>query len=316
MSQRIVTIFGASGFLGRHIVRALAKEGWRIRACSRRPQLAEFLRPYGMVGQIQPFKADVTDANAVRRALIGADAAINLAGIMHGGWGGKRFTATHETGAATVAQIAAECGVGQLVHVSTLGPAGESKSNYAVSKLAGEAAVRAAFPAATILRPSAVFGPEDKFFNRFANLARYAWVLPLIGGGETKLQPAFVGDVAEATKAVLASTASAGETYELGGPEVLSLREIMEMVVRVVDRRRLFAPLPFALAKIGAYPASLLPDPPLTPDQVELLKGDSIVAEGAKGFADLGISPEAAEAIVPSYLWRFRRTGQFEPAAQ
>ena len=315
MAQRIVTIFGASGFLGRHIVRALARDGWRIRACSRRPQLAEFLRPYGMVGQIQPFKADVTDENAVRRAVLGADAVINLAGVLLGGFSGKRFAATHRDGADIVARVAAECGVSRLVHVSALGPVAESASKYAASKLAGEAAVRAAFPGATILRPSTVFGPEDKFFNRFANMARYAWVLPLVGGGETKFQPVFVGDVAEAVKAVLNRADTAGETFELGGPETMSLRDIMEMVARVTERRRLFAPLPFALAKLGSYATALMPDPLLTPDQVEMLKSDSVVSEGAKGFAELGISPEAAEAIVPSYLWRFRRTGQFEAAA-
>lgn len=316
MSQRIVTIFGASGFLGRHMVRALAKDGWRIRACSRTPQLAEFLRPYGTVGQIQPFKANVSNENEVRRAVLGADAVINLAGIMHGGFGGKGFTRTHDEGAGLVARVAAEAGVKQLLHVSALGIRADSKAKYAASKLAGEAAVRAAFPDATIFRPSVVFGQEDQFFNRFANMARYTWVLPLIGGGETKFQPVFVSDIAEAAKVVLANEASKGVTYELGGPEVLSFRQILELIAKVIGRRRLFAPVPFAIAKIGAYPAALLPSPPITPDQVEMLKGDSIVSDGAKGFADLGISPEAPEAIVPGYLWRFRRTGQFEPAPQ
>ncbi len=315
MSQRIVTVFGASGFLGRHFVRALAKDGWRIRACSRRPQLAEFLRPYGMVGQIQVFKADVTDENSVRRTVLGSDAVINLAGVMQGGFGGKRFTATHEEGAGLVARVATEAGVGRLLHVSTLADA-DATARYAVSKAAGEAAVRAAFPGATILRPSAVFGQEDQFFNRFANMARYAWILPLIGGGDTKFQPVFVDDIAAAAVAALNRAGTAGETYELGGPEVLTFRQIMELILKVIDRRRLLAPLPFGLAKLAAYPAALLPNPPLTPDQVEMLKGDSVVAAGAKGFADLGISPEAPEAIVPGYLWRFRRTGQFEPAPQ
>jgi len=316
MSQRIVTIFGAAGFLGRHIVRALAKDGWRIRACSRTPQLAEFLRPYGMVGQIQPFKADIINENEVRRAVLGADAVINLAGIMHGGFGGKRFTAVHDQGAATVARLSAEAGVPRLVHVSALGAHDDSAAKYAKSKLAGERAVREAFPGVTILRPSVVFGQEDQFFNRFANMARYTLVMPLIGGGETKFQPVFVADIAEAVKQVLARAETAGETYELGGPEVMSFRQVIELILKVIGRRRLMAPVPFALAKLGSYPASLLPSPPLTPDQVEMLKGDSIVGEGAKGFAELGISPEAPEAIVPGYLWRFRRTGQFEPAAQ
>ncbi len=316
MSQRIVTIFGASGFLGRHMVRALAKDGWRIRACSRRPQLAEFLRPYGMVGQIQTFKADVTNEAEVRRAVAGADAVINLAGVLHGGFGGKGFTRTHADGAALIALASAEAGVKHLLHVSALGISAESKADYAASKLAGEAAVRAAFPGATIFRPSVVFGQEDQFFNRFANMARFTWFLPLIGGGATKFQPVFVSDVAEAAKVALGREDAKGQTYELGGPEVMTFRQVLELIVKVIGRRRLFATVPFFLAKLGSYPAMLLPNPPLTPDQVEMLKGDSIVGADAKGFADLGISPEAPEAIVPGYLWRFRRTGQFEPAAQ
>lgn len=316
MSGRIVTIFGASGFLGRHIVRALAKEGWRIRAAERHPNLAEFLRPMGMVGQVQPFKADITRPDEVAAAVRGADAVVNLVGVMHGGLGGKRFFAVHEEGARLVASAASAAGAGRLVHMSALGASEASASAYARSKAAGEAAVRAAFAGATILRPSIVFGQEDQFFNRFANMARYTPVLPLIGGGRTKFQPVFVGDVALAVAAALANPKSAGETYELGGPEVLSFRELLELVIRITGRRRLFAPVPFALAKLGAWPAALLlPNPPLTPDQVELLKSDNVVAAGAMGLAELGIAAEAAEAILPSYLWRFRKTGQFEAAA-
>ncbi|BCW91148.1 hypothetical protein sos41_43280 [Alphaproteobacteria bacterium SO-S41] len=315
MSGRIVTVFGASGFLGRHIVRALAKDGWRIRATSRRPQLAEFLRPMGMVGQVQPFKADILDEASVAAAVRGADAVINLAGIMHGGFGGKRFDVIHEEGAARVAAAAKAAGVAHLIHVSALGATAESASHYARSKAAGEVAVKDAFPEAVILRPSTVFGQEDQFFNRFGNLARYTLALPLIGGGATKFQPVFVGDIAAAVAKLVAEPQTAGATYELGGPEVLTFREIMELIVKVTQRRRLLIPLPFFAAKLMAYPASLLPNPPLTPDQVDLLKGDSIVADGAQGFAALGIVPEAAEAIVPSYLWRFRKTGQFEAAA-
>ena len=315
MSGRIVTVFGASGFLGRHIVRALAKAGWRVRAAVRHPNLAEFLRPMGLVGQVQPFKADIARPDEVAAAVRGADAVVNLVGVMHGGLGGKRFFAVHEEGARNVAEAAAAAGVGRLVHVSALGASEDSVSGYARSKAAGETAVRAAFPAATILRPSVVFGQEDQFFNRFANLARYTLILPLIGGGRTKFQPVFVGDVAQAVAAALETPASAGETYELGGPEVLSFRELMELIVRITGRRRLFMALPFALAKLGAYPAALLPKPPLTPDQVDLLKTDNVVAAGAKGLADLGVAAEAAEAILPTYLWRFRKTGQFEATA-
>ncbi len=313
MSGRIVTVFGASGFLGRHVVRALARDGWRIRACSRTPQLAEFLRPMGTVGQIQTFKADLNRDAEIAAAVRGADAVINLVGVMHGGFGGKRFTAVHEDGARRVAEAAAAAGVTTLVHMSALGANAESGSRYARSKAAGEAAVTAAFSTAAILRPSVVFGQEDRFFNRFANMARYTLALPLLGGGETKFQPVFVGDVAAAVAALLKEP-KAG-VFELAGPEVLTFRQIMELIVKVTGRRRLLVPLPFALAKLGAYPMMLLPDPPLTPDQVELLKGDSIMAEGAQGFAALGIVPEAAEAIVPTYLWRFRKTGQFEAAA-
>ena len=315
MSGRIVTVFGASGFLGRHIVRALAKAGWRVRAAVRHPNLAEFLRPMGLVGQVQPFKADIARPDEVAAAVRGADAVVNLVGVMHGGLGGKRFFAVHEEGARNVAEAAAAAGVARLVHMSALGASEDSVSGYARSKAAGETAVRAAFPAATILRPSVVFGQEDQFFNRFANLARYTLILPLIGGGRTKFQPVFVGDVAQAVAAALETPASAGQTYELGGPEVLSFREVLELIVRITGRRRLFVALPFALAKLGAYPAALLPNPPLTPDQVDLLKTDNVVAAGAKGLADLGVAAEAAEAILPTYLWRFRKTGQFEATA-
>ena len=315
MSGRIVTVFGASGFLGRHIVRALAKDGWRIRAAARQPQLAEFLRPMGMVGQVQPFKANIQDEASVAAAVRGADAVVNLVGIMHGGFGGKRFDAIHEEGAGRVAAAARAAGASHLIHVSALGAKAESPSRYARSKAAGEAAVRDAFPDAAILRPSTVFGQEDQFFNRFANMARYTLALPLVGGGETRFQPVFVGDIAAAVAKLLAEPHPTGATYELGGPEVLTFREIMELIVKVTQRRRMLLPLPFFAAKLMAYPMALLPNPPLTPDQVELLKGDSIVGEGAKGFAALGIVPEAAEGIIPSYLWRFRKTGQFEAAA-
>lgn len=315
MAQRIVTVFGGSGFLGRHVVRTLAKAGWRIRVAVRHPNLAEFLRPAGMVGQVQPFKADVTDLMSVRAAVAGADAAINLVGVMHGGWGGARFDAVHQEGAQTVATACTEAGVGQLIHVSALGASSDSGSHYARSKAAGEAAVREAFPTATIFRPSAVFGPEDQFFNRFANMARYTLAMPLIGGGETRFQPVYVGDIAAAMRNALAGEKDDGTTYELGGPETMTFKQVIEMILRVTQRRRLLIPLPFFAAKIGAYPMALLPRPPLTPDQVELLKGDAIATEGTPGFAALGVQPVSPEAVIPTYLWRFRRAGQFEAAA-
>lgn len=315
MASRIVTVFGGSGFLGRHVVRCLAKDGWRIRVAVRNPALAEFLRPAGMVGQIQPFRADVTDPVSVRAATNGADAVVNLVGTMQGGFGGNRFNAVHQDGAGNIGIAAAEAGVRQLVHVSALGASAESRSHYARSKAAGEAALREAFPAATILRPSTVFGPEDKFFNRFANMARYTLALPLIGGGATRFQPVFVGDVATAVRASLDGSRDDGSIYELGGPEILTFREVLELILKVTQRRRLLVPLPFFAATIAAYPMSLLPGAPLTPDQVQLLRSDSVVSEGAKGFAELGIRPVSPEAQLPGYLWRFRRAGQFEAAA-
>jgi NADH dehydrogenase len=318
MASRIVTVFGGSGFLGRHVVRCLAKDGWRIRVAVRHPNLAEFLRPAGMVGQVQPFKADVSDLMSVRAATLGAEAVVNLVATMRGGFAGNRFTAINQDGARNVAVGAGAGGAGgprQLVHVSALGASSESTSGYARSKAAGEAGVREAFPAATILRPSVVFGPEDQFFNRFANMARYTLALPLIGGGGTRFQPVYVGDVATAVRMTLDGTKDDGGLYELGGPEILTFKEVMEMVLRVTMRRRLLVPLPFFLASAISYPLSLLPNAPLTPDQVRLLRGDSVVAEGAKGFADLGITPVSPEAQIPAYLWRFRRSGQFEAAA-
>lgn len=313
MSGKIVTVFGASGFLGRHTVRALAKDGWRIRAACRYPQLAEFLRPQGMVGQIQPFRANVADAAEVQAAVRGADAVVNLVGTMQGGLTGSRFASVNTEGAETVAKAAAEAGVAQLIHIAALGAAADSPSAYARSKAEGEAAVRAAFPAVTVLRPSILFGQEDEFFNRFANMARYSPILPLIGA-ETRFQPVFVGDVAAAIKACLARTDDAGAVFELGGPSVYTMRQMMEMIVAIVMRRRLLLPVPAFAARIAAAPMLLLPSPPLTPDQVRLLGIDNVVAEGAAGFAALGIQPETAEAILPTYLWRFRRTGQFETA--
>ncbi|MCC6917568.1 MAG: complex I NDUFA9 subunit family protein [Alphaproteobacteria bacterium] len=314
MSGRIVTVFGASGFLGRHTVRALAKAGWRIRAACRYPQLAEFLRTAGMVGQVQPFHADVTNAAEVRTALRGADAVVNLVGTMQGGLTGKRFDAINAGGAGIVARAAAEAGVGQLVHVGALGARAESASHYARSKAAGEQAVRDAFPGATVIRPSILFGPEDAFFNRLANLVRYVPVVPMIGA-DSRFQPAFVGDVAAAILACLERRDDDGAAFELGGPGVYTMRQLMELVIATVMRRRLLLPVPSFAARLAAYPMLLVPGAPITPDQVTLLGEDNVVTPGTDGFGALGIHPESVEAILPTYLWRFRRTGQFETAA-
>jgi uncharacterized protein YbjT (DUF2867 family) len=310
-SSKLVTVFGASGFLGRHIVRALANDGWRVRAAVRYPNTAHFLKPMGRVGQIQLLKTNVTDDKAVDGALRGADAAINLVGILSES-GSQRFSALHADAAERIARLCAKHGVGRLVHVSALGADRSSSSAYARSKAEGEERLRAVFPSVTILRPSIVFGPEDDFFNRFSWLARIAPALPLIGGGRTRFQPVYAGDVALAVRAVLNDAATAGITYELGGPEVLTLKDVMQLVLKQTQRKRVLVAVPFALARPLGAVLGLFPKPMLTLDQVRLLGQDNVVAAGAHGLRDLGIVPTAAEAILPSYLWRFRKTGQFE----
>jgi NADH dehydrogenase len=306
----LVTVFGGSGFLGRYVVRALAQAGHRIRVGVRRPNVANYLLPMAHVGQIQIVKANVTDADAVARALKGAEAAVNLVGILYES-GKQRFDTLHAQAAGTIARCARAQGVRGLVHVSALGARPDSTSLYARSKAAGEAAVREAFPAAAILRPSLLFGPEDDFFNRFAALARLSPVLPLIGGGRTRFQPAYVCDVADAVLRCL-DDGQGGAIYELGGPSVYTFRQLLELMLAEINRRRLLLPLPFPLAMVKATVLGLLPRPLLTRDQVRLLEQDNVVAPEAHNFADLGIEPESLEAILPTYLWRFRREGQFE----
>jgi NADH dehydrogenase len=311
-STRLVTIFGGSGFLGRHMVRALANDGWRIRVAVRRPNNALFLKPMGRVGQIQLVKANVRDEEAVRAALKGADAAINLVAVLYQS-GNQRFDSLHVEAAERIARLASELGVGRLLHVSALGITG-NPSHYARTKTLGEERVRARFPGATVFRPSVVFGPEDDFFNKFAWLARLSPVLPLIGGGKTRFQPVFVGDIAQATVRVLSDPTSAGHTYELGGPEILTFKQIMELILRETRRRRILLQVPFGLARVQGVVFGLLPKPLLTLDQVRMLETDNVVSEGAATFRDLNIVPEAPGAIIPSYLWRFRKHGEFEAA--
>jgi uncharacterized protein YbjT (DUF2867 family) len=312
-STKLVTVFGGSGFLGRHIVRALAKDGWRIRVAVRNPATAHFLRPMGRVGQIQIVKANIRKDESVHAALHGADAAINLVGILYQS-GSQSFDAIHTRGAGRVARIAAEVGVQTLLHISAIGAHPKSSSAYARSKAEGERLVRDAFPNAVVFRPSIIFGPEDDFFNKFAWMARLAPALPLIGGGKTLFQPVYVGDVARAAARVLADSAAQGRTYELGGPEILTFRQILELVLKETHRKRLLIPAPFALAKLKGAFLGLLPKPLLTVDQVRQLESDNVVGEGVDTLRDLGIVPTAAEAILPSYLWRFRPKGQFEAA--
>lgn len=316
-SDRLVTIFGGSGFVGRHLVRALAKRGWRIRVAVRRPDLAGHLQPLGVVGQVQPVQANLRFPDSVARAAEGASAIVNLVGILYQS-GAQRFDAVQAEGADAVAKAARAEGA-RLVHMSAIGADQDSASDYGRTKALGEAAARAERPDAVILRPSIVFGPEDDFFNRFAALARISPFLPLIGGGETKFQPVFVGDVAEALARAVDGDARAGTTYELGGPEVKSFRELMELTLQEIGRKRLLLPLPFAVARLQAFFMEFMPKPMLTRDQVTLLETDNVVSADAareqRTLEGLGINPTAMRAILPTYLWRYRKAGQFTKIA-
>ncbi len=310
MATRIVTVFGGSGFIGRYVVKRLAQRGWAVRVAVRRPSRAAFLQPVGDVGQITPLRAPLQDKGAVRDVLEGAEAAINLVGVLFER-GKQRCEAEHLERARGVAAAAAAAGVKHLVQISAIGAEETADAKYARSKGAAERAVREAFPAAVVLRPSIVFGPEDEFFNLFASMAQLAPALPLIGGGRTRFQPVYVGDVADAVVRVLTDPACAGKTYELGGPRVYSFRELLELMLRQIGRRRLLLPLPFWVATLEAAVLERLPAPLLTRDQVKLLRRDNVVSEGALTLADLGIRPTAAEVILPTYLDRFRKGGRF-----
>lgn len=313
-NRSLVTVFGGSGFVGRHVVRALAKTGARIRVAVRRPDLAGHLQPLGGVGQIHAVQANLRFPESVDKAVEGADAVINLVGLLAEG-GKQRFEAIHVAGAKAIAQAAVDVRAKAMVHVSSIGADSESRSQYARTKAAGEAAVLEVFPQASILRASVIFGPEDDFINRFGAMARVAPALPLVGGGRTRFQPVFVGDVASAVVASLEGKATPGEIYELGGPEVLSFRQILEMVLHHTKRDRALISLPFWLASIQARFLQLLPSPPLTVDQVKLLKSDSVVSDAAakdgRTLTGLGIKPVGMEAVVPEYLERFRAKGEF-----
>jgi uncharacterized protein YbjT (DUF2867 family) len=311
----LVTVFGGSGFLGRSVVRALAKRDFRIRVAVRRPQLAGHLQPLGKVGQIHAVQANLRYPASVAAAMRDSHVAINLVGILTEG-GAQTFDAVQGKGAATVAQAASAVGA-RMVHISALGADKNSPSRYARAKAAGEKAVLAATPSAIVMRPSVVFGPEDQFSNRFAALARMAPALPLIGGGATKMQPVYVGDVATAVADAVDGKAKSGTIYELGGPEVLTMREIMEIILAVTGRRRMLVSLPFGLAKFKAMFLQFAPGAlKLTPDQVKLLRTDNVVSDAAKAsgltLEGLGITPDSLEAIAPQYLWRFRAAGQFQ----
>jgi len=311
----LVTIFGGSGFLGRNVVRALAKRGYRIRVAVRRPELAGHLQPLGRVGQIHPVQANVRFPASVEAAMRDSHIAINLVGILTEG-GAQTFEAVQAKGAETIARTAAATGA-RMVHVSAIGADENSPAAYGRSKAAGEQAVLAAVPSATIMRPSVVFGPEDQFTNRFAALARMSPFLPLIGGGATRLQPVYVGDVATAVANAVDGKTKPGGIYELGGPDVLTMREIMEIILRITERKRMLVSLPFGLAKLQALFLQFAPGAlKLTPDQVMMLQTDNVVSDAAKAagltLEGLGIAPDSMEAIAPQYLWRFRAAGQFQ----
>jgi NADH dehydrogenase len=314
--SKLVTIYGGSGFIGRYIARRMAKEGWRVRVAVRRPNEAIFVRPYGVVGQVEPVFCNIRDDASVRAVMQGADAVVNCVGVLNE-VGKNGFDAVQAEGAGRIARIAAELGVGDLVQLSAIGADAESASAYARSKAAGEAAVQEAFPAAVILRPSVVFGSEDQFFNRFAAMSRFGPILPVVGA-ETKFQPVYVDDVAQAAvKAVLGEAAPG--IYELGGPDVHSFRELMQKMLQVVQRRRLIVNIPFFVARIMGGVFDLLQTVTLglftngliTRDQVRNLARDNVVSPRARGLADLGIAPTPIDAVLPEYLWRYRPSGQY-----
>jgi uncharacterized protein YbjT (DUF2867 family) len=310
MAQRLATVFGGSGFIGRYVVTNLAREGWMVRVAVRRPDEALFLKTAGVVGQVTPIATNVRDRASVARAIEGADAVVNLVGILHES-GRQRFQAVQADGARIIAEEAARAGVRHLVHISAIGADPNSNSSYARTKAEGEAAVRQAFPQATILRPSIVFGPEDGFFNRFAKLARISLFLPLIGGGKTRFQPVYVGDVAEAVTKAIESPAAAGQTYELAGPKLYSFADLMRLMLGEIGRKRVLMPLPFPIASLMGSVLQCLPNPQLTADQVRLLKRDNVPSAGSAGLTDLGITPTSVEAILPTYLDRYRARGSY-----
>jgi uncharacterized protein YbjT (DUF2867 family) len=310
MGYRRVAVLGASGFIGRYVVKRLAAHGAVIAAVVRDVEAAKFLQPMGDVGQIARLGANLLDEARLAAAIAGADAVVNLVGILHEN-GSQRFDAIHHRGPARLGALATAAGVRHLVHISALGADPGAPSAYARSKAAGEQALRAAFPAAVILRPSVVFGPEDDFFNRFATLAQLLPALPLIGGGKTRFQPVYVGDVADAAMAALDDPRAAGQTYELGGPRVYTFKELMELMLAETRRKRLLVPVPWAVARWQAAFLEWLPNPPLTRDQVSSLERDNVVAPGTRTLQDLGITPETVEAIIPAYLDRYRRGGWY-----
>ncbi len=321
--NRLVTVFGGSGFVGRHVVRALARDGWRIRVACRRPDLAFHLQPLGRVGQIQAVQANVRHPGSVSAAVHGTGAIVNLVGILTPK-GRQNFDAVHAFGSRTIARAAAEAGIANFIQMSALGADANSASSYARTKAQAEDAVRALVPTAQIIRPSVMFGPEDDFFNRFAAITRMSPVMPLFGGGQTRFQPVYVGDVAQAIRLLLGSNASTSRIYEFGGPETKTFEELLRYIAAETERKRLFVPTPWAVARVQAFLLELVnmlslgiwPDwLTVTRDQIALLQSDNVVTQNAidegRTLQGLGISPESIETIVPTYLYRFRKAGQF-----
>ncbi|AVX05863.1 complex I NDUFA9 subunit family protein [Maritalea myrionectae] len=313
-APKLVTIFGGSGFVGRQLVQHLAKKGYRIRVAVRRPDLAGDVRPLGAVGQIHPVQANVRDMPSVERAVAGADIVINLTGILFES-GKQKFQAVQTNGAKNVAEAAKAAGASQLVHMSALGADAESESDYARSKALGEQAVLKAFPQAIIIRPSIIFGSEDGFFNMFGALARLSPVLPLVGGN-TKMQPIYVGDVADAFDVAAEGGVKGGKIYEIGGPTVETMKELLQRLLREIERKNLLLPIPTPIAKAIGWVMQILPNPMLTVDQVKLLQHDNVVSEEAKKqkrtLKAFGIEPKTMAAIMPTYVWRFMKHGQFD----
>jgi uncharacterized protein YbjT (DUF2867 family) len=310
-TRRVATVFGGSGFIGRYVVKRLAQQGYIVRVPSRDPEGALFLKPMGAVGQVVPLYASVSNEPTVHRAVEGAEIVANLVGLLAES-GTASFQAIHVEGAERIARLAAAAGVGRLVQISAIGADPTSQSRYASTKGKAEQAVLAAFPAATILRPSLVFGIEDKFFNRFAEIARLAPFMPVIAGS-TKMQPVFVGDVADAVMAALASSATQGKIYELGGPVVWTFREILAFILKTTHRERKLVDIPMGIARMQASVLQHMPGKPLTPDQLLMLARDNVVAPGALGLADLGIAPTPLELVVPAYLSRYQPGGGRRP---
>lgn len=315
-SDKLVTVVGGTGFIGRAVVRRLAKEGYRLRVTSRTPSRAYDMRPLGDVGQIALVRADIRNEAEIAAAVAGASVVVNLVGILRES-GGRTFEDLHADGPASIAAAAAKAGATRFIHVSSIGADTDSRSAYARSKAEGEAAARAAFPGTTVLRPSIVFGPGDGFFNMFANMMRFAKVIfPLFGGGKTKFQPVFVGDVADAVANAIASEAARGRTYELGGPATYTLKDLLELIAKETGRKRTFVTVPSFLLELGAALTGWLPFAPITLDQARLLRVDNVVKAGPDAasvgtLADLCVSPTAVETVVPSYLYAYRPTGQY-----